>query len=258
MTSLPGAGGEDRWRDGELFDPRGWLAVGFSLDQARVWHRWRIDPLTAVAWRAAGVPDGLSAAQWSAAGVRPDTVGRWRAAGIEASEAVHWHEVGYDLTAAAGFKRRGLTPNDAINQGRAQMGASSGRAHPQAEAHRRFVEAGARPELAYGYIVAQWVDDEALDWARAGVDAPDARLWRLLGLTPPEALRLASRGAAPDQMIRDWWRAGIPYDEVAAWLGAGLSPHEAAAQRAQGIAAEQAATMRALRDDDDPNDDPLC
>jgi hypothetical protein len=240
------------WRDGELFDPSGWLDVGFTIDEARIWHRWRIDPRTAVAWRAAGVPDGLQAAQWTVAGVRPETVRQWRAAGIEPHEAVHWHEIGVDLAAAAEHKRHGRSPHDALKQSRLHSGAS--RPDPIAEAFQRFHEAGVRPELAHGYAMAGWVDKEALDWARQGLGVADARLWKLLGVTPAEANRLEQQGQAPDRLLRDWWRAGIPYDEVGVWLGAGLTAEEAAAQRAQGITAEQAAALRALREGDDLDD----
>lgn len=71
-----------------------------SVQDAQLWRGWRITIATARAWIDAGVGDGLSAVQWSAAGASPATVGRWRAAGIEATEAARWHEFGADLEVA--------------------------------------------------------------------------------------------------------------------------------------------------------------
>jgi hypothetical protein len=235
-------------------DDEDWLAAGFTAEQAHGWRRWRMDPATAFAWRKAGVPDWLRAAQWSVAGVSPDTVQRWRDAGVEASEAVHWHEMGFRIDSVIELKRKGLTPDQAFAQRNATAMASTH--HPTGgyalgTAVQRFHQAGVRGEIVQGYLIAHWVDEEALSWAAKGIDVADAKLWKLLRLTPVEAARLISEQRTPEELIREWWQAGIPYQEVADWLGAGLSAEEAAAQRAQGVTAEQARALRALRDDDD-------
>jgi hypothetical protein len=247
-------------------DAAAWQAEGFSPDEVLVFRRWRISLTEALAWRRAGVPDGLRAAQWATAGATPDTVSSWRAAGIDAGEAVHWHEMGYDLRSASDARKRGLTPDTAFaarHQAQAQAGmrfsgvpgviGGRGLDAGQRDLVRRFLEAGVPAEVLRSYLTRNWIDDDALPWAKAGLDAGDAQLWRLLGVTPAEAARLAAKGGNPAETVRDWWQAGIPFDEAADWIGAGLTPKEAAEQRAKGITAEQAAALRALRDQD-PDD----
>jgi hypothetical protein len=233
-------------------DDREWLDAGFTIEQAVIWRRWRIDPSTALAWCRAGVPDGLPAAQWSVAGVSPDTVQRWRDAGVDAGEAVHWHEMGFRIDTVVEMKRKGLTPAQAFAQRNlAGMSVTHSTGRGMGTALQRFHEAGVRGDVANGYLIAHWVDEEALSWAVKGIEVADAKLWKLLNLSPVEAARLVSQGHSAVALIQEWWRAGIPYEEVADWLGAGLSAQEAAAQRAQGVTAEQARALRALRDDDD-------
>jgi hypothetical protein len=255
---------EDPWRDDD--DDRAqkdWADAGFAADQARDFRRWRFTLAEAIAWRHAGVADGVRAAQWVTAGATPESVSRWRAAGIDASQAVHWHEMGFDLQAAREARRRGLTPEAAFAQrrqgpgsglhGRLGAGAPTAGAWAvsgRADLMRKLQEAGVPPRILHGYLAASWEPDDALPWAAAGIEAAEAGLWRMLGLTAQEAGRLVKKGADAIKVVRDWWRAGIPFDEVAEWIGAGLSAEEAAAQRARGITAEQAAALRALRDQD--------
>lgn len=227
-------------------DAAAWYAEGFTPDEVRLFRRWRIDLAEAVAWRQAGVSDGLRAAQWTTARATPGTVSDWRAAGIDAGEAVHWHEMGYDLRSASEARRRGLTPDTAFasrHQAQAGMGGMA----------RKLFQAGVPHRVLHSYIARNWTSDDALPWAKAGLDAGDAQLWRLLGVTPAEAARLTAKGGSAAETVRDWWQAGIPFDEAADWIGAGLTPKEAAEQRAKGITAEQAAALRALRDQD-PDD----
>jgi hypothetical protein len=251
------AGPDNPWRDDDAANGQAWTDAGFTAEQARVFRRWRFAVHEAVAWRHAGVADGIRAAQWVTAGVTPESVNRWRAAGIDATQAVHWHEMGFDLQSAREALQRGQTPDSAFAQRRQSQwpgplsGARPGPPGPvgaHADLLRKMQGAGVPPQVLRGYLAANWDADEALPWALAGLDATDATMWRVLRLTAAEASRLARKGASPADTIRDWWRAGIPFDEVADWIGAGLSATEAADQRARGITAEQAAALRALRD----------
>jgi hypothetical protein len=239
-------------------EPSAWVAAGFAPEEAATWRQWRFRIALAKAWRTAGVTDGLAAAQWSTAGVSPSTLPGWRAAGIEASEAVHWHELGFGLAEARTHKKGGLGPEQAMQGARTARRTSSmrgfgrGRVRPPPAMFQRFHESIADPRMLNGYLQHQWMDDDALAWARNGVTADDAYLWHDLGLRPVEAGRLASKGLTPGEVIREWWRSGIPFDEVADWIGAGLTAAEAAEQRAKGITVEHAAALRALRQHEAP------
>jgi hypothetical protein len=230
----------------EPSDPADWVAAGFTEQEATVWRRWRITLQTAVAWRRAGVQDGLRAAQWTIAKVTPQTVGDWRATGLDATDAVRCHEMGYDLAAARDLKRRGLTPEQAFAQGHrahrrvAMVGRGGG-------AFGRFQQAGVPPQVMHTYLMINWIDEQAVAWAKQHLPAEIARQWQELGLTPAEGGRLSKAGRTPAEVVREWWRAGIPYDEVADWLGAGLTAQEAVEQRSRGITVEHAAALRALR-----------
>ncbi len=94
-----------------------------------------------------------------------------------------------------------------------------------------FVEAGVPPQMLHSYMTRQWFDDEAVAWAKAGIDGAEAPVWKALGLRPNEARRLDRTGATLAGTVRDWWRAGIPIDEVADWIGAGLTPDQALRER---------------------------
>jgi len=237
-----------------------WQHEGFTPDQIAVFRQWRIGLPEAKVWRQAGVTVAQQVVQWRVAGVKPDEVASWRAAGIESAEAVQWHELGRDLQGVQEAKRQGSTPATLRGQ---QPGlqmrppathavgwVSAGGGSALHDGLRRFQEAGVPPQVMHSYLSRQWFDEDALAWARAGIDAADAAMWRMLAVTPEEAKRLSAKGASPADTVRAWWQAGIPFDEVAAWIGAGLSPQEAAEQRTKGVTAEQAAAMRALRDQD--------
>jgi hypothetical protein len=246
---------DDPWRDdGEPEPLQAWLRAGFGREEAEVWRGWRFMLAHARAWQAAGVRDGLEAAQWTTAGVSPGSVEQWRWAGIDATEAVRWHEFGFDLPAARRHKAKGRGPDEAFQRPGRRGGATATAFFTPAASRgagpiERFMDAGIPGELLQSYLVRKWLDDEAFAWAKANVDAGDARLWQQLRIRPEEAGRLIRQGRTVADVVRDWWRAGIPFDEVADWIGAGLSAQEAAAQRAKGITAEQAAALRALRDD---------
>jgi hypothetical protein len=234
-----------------------WVAAGFDAEDAEIWRRWRFTIPRAEAWIKAGVSQGLHAAQWMAAAADPHTVQAWREAGIEASEAVQWHEMGYDLGSARAEKAKGLGPTEAFAQSHANRGASLGNVQMSPGARttgwvaiggpRGLQASGVDPRIMHGYIQRQWLDEDAMAWAKEGIEAPDAYTWHGLGLTATEAGRLALQGRTPGEVIREWWTAGVPFEEVANWIGAGLSAGEAVDQRSRGITAEQAATLRALR-----------
>lgn len=258
MTARTGV--DSPWRpDDEPNDPEPveqWVAAGIPRDEAETWRNWRFRLRPAMAWRQAGVPDGLRAAQWTTAGATPETVGQWGAAGISATEAVSWHEFGFSLAEARRHRSAGRRPDQAFAEGHPSAPVSTGLPPgrlalgfvPPRGPLQRFA-AGAHPRVAHSYVMRQWVDDEAAAWAKEGIEAAEADLWKALGLRPGEAGRLATQGLSVAETVKSWWRAGIPVEEVADWIGAGLSPEEAAAQRARGITAEQAAALRALRDD---------
>jgi hypothetical protein len=239
-------------------DLTAWLAAGMRRVDALAWRRWNFTLEDATRWRRAGVAEALTAAQWQVAGVDPDTVGDWFAARITVGEAIRWHEFGFTLDQAKEHVRNGRNPEDAYSR---RQGSTTGSAGPSFGAIRRavagqfmgagglsaFLQAGVQHVVMGGYVQLQWTDEDAIAWAKQGIQAWDARLWRELGLTPAEAAELDKAKVSPLDVLRDWWRAGIPFDEVADWLGAGLTPAEAVAQRESGVTVEQAAALRALR-----------
>lgn len=238
---------DDRNRPPE--DLTAWLAAGLRRVEAQAWRRWNFTLADAQKWRAAGVAEALTAAQWTIAGVNPTTVRDWIDAKITVGEAIRWHEFGFDLEQAKEHIRKGQGPDDAYRrgQGGTMHSALSGAATGLGSRIQTFLQAGVSHNVMGSYLQTQWTDDEAVTWSKEGIQAWDAKMWRSLGLTPAEAGDQAKAGREPADVIRDWWRAGIPFDEVADWLGAGLSPEEAVAQRAAGVTVEQAAALRALR-----------
>jgi hypothetical protein len=194
---MSGASPVNPWRDeNDGADYAAWLAEGFTAEQAAVFRRWRFGLAQAAAWRQAGVPDGLRAAQWTTAAVTPDSVSNWRAAGIDASQAVHWHEMGFGLAEAREAVRRGLTPDGAFARRHPgpMLGGGQLINRGRAEVIRGLQQAGVPPRVLQGYLQGTWEIEEALPWAQAGVEAADGVLWRALGLTAVEAGRLARKG----------------------------------------------------------------
>jgi hypothetical protein len=223
-----------------------WLKAGFRRTDAIGWRRWNFDLLQAQTWHRAGVRDPLAAAQWSAAAVTPATVKDWMAAGVTSSEAVRWNEFGYGLTSAREAVKKGLSPESVFQQRSATASSRIGgmaRASRMHGEYKRFLDSGVPHNVLSGYFAANWTDDEALAWARVGIQAVDARVWIRLGMHPSEVDGLSD----PLVVIEEWWRAGIPFDELSDWLGAGLSAAEAVEQRKSGVTQEQAAALRALR-----------
>jgi hypothetical protein len=252
--------------DGEPEELARWLDAGFKAEVAEVWRRWRFSIVRAQAWVSAGVDEGLHAAQWSTAGVAPDSVEDWRAAGIEANEAVRWHEFGLGLDVARTEKAKGHSPDQAFAQANPQ--SSGGVTMPMVRtgvvrtlfsgggfggSMRGLHEAGVDPRILHSYAQHHWMDETAIPWAKQGIDASDAYMWHELGLTPAEAGRLELLGRTVGDVVREWWTAGIPFGEFADWIGAGLTAAEVVEQRARGITAEHAASLRALRGDEAPD-----
>lgn len=232
-ADMQGTGSDDHSPDrGESADYRAWTDAGFDAQQAERFMSWRIGLDEAIAWCRAGVSDGRNAAQWSAAGVTPDAVNRWRTAGIEASEALMFSEMGLGLAGAIEVKRGGQEPPKGF------------RPVPAPGALRPFEEAGIPARVWHSYLLRQWLDEEALRWARESIDADAALLWRTMGVSPAEAGHLTRDGTAAVDAVRDWWRAGIPLDEVASWIGTGFTPEDAAELHGKGLTAAQAATRR--------------
>jgi hypothetical protein len=256
-----------------LSDDERWQSAGISRDARSSFEEWKIDVNAAIKWHRAGVSDGLTATRWQIAGVAPAEVARWQAAGIESIEALQWYQHGYGLDAAKQEKARGIDPFQAQPQGHQQsqlrrppsgsgrttqawaMASSSGMQGPNGETaspafEEWFAEHGHQGQTARFYLMAGWMSDEALPWAKADIPPEAARTWSLLGLRPSEAARLERAEVKASEVVREWWGAGIPLDQVAAWLGAGLTAAEAAAQIAAGVTPDQAGVMRALRDED--------
>ncbi|HEX5406139.1 MAG TPA: hypothetical protein VFX16_28010 [Pseudonocardiaceae bacterium] len=242
---------DDRNRPPE--DLTAWLAAGLRRVDALAWRRWNFTLADAKQWRAAGVSEALTAAQWQIAGADPTTVGNWINARITVGEAIRWHEFGFKFEQARDHTKAGRSPDEAYGerhptttpQARQLGSAMSGW---QASSRiRAFLKAGVPHDVMGGYLQTQWTDDEAIAWSRQGIQAQDARLWQMIGLTPVEAGELEKVKQTAATVVRDWWRAGIPFDEVGDWIGAGLTPDEAVAQREAGVTVEQAAALRALR-----------
>ena len=185
---------------------------------ADVWRRWRFTIARAKAWVAAGVDEGLHAAQWSTAGVTPATVEEWRQAGIGPGEAVRWHEFGYELASARIEKARGRSPDEAFAEAHSSgpprqrhggneepgrtgfPGPPGGLPGPLRGLH----EAGVDHRLIRAYMQHQWMDETAVAWATQGIDAVDAYRWYDLGLTPAEAGRLELQGRTVGDVVREW------------------------------------------------------
>jgi hypothetical protein len=258
MTS-PVPGRPDPGHD-RRFDAERWRELGFSRESGLAWWKHRIEPGDALRWQRAEVAEPIDAVRWKIAGIGPDTVREWVYAKIDAREAVAWTELGFNVAEARKQKRAGRTAVQAYGHAHrvnAALPYPPARPAPRAGltrvgvGHRGFMEAvrGRDPRVMHSYMQRQWFDDEAIAWARHGIEATDALAWKELGLTPVEAERYRTREMSPMQTAKAWWRAGIPFDEVADWIGAGLSPEEAVQQRASGVTADRAAVLRSLRKD---------
>jgi hypothetical protein len=230
-----------------------WLTAGLRRTEALSWRRWNFTLEDALKWRTSGVAEALLAAQWQAAGVKPDTVGDWVDAKIGPGEAIRWHEFGFGLDEARAHAKNGESPDQVyqrrnlMSQMTPQITGRPGRPIQATAGIQQLLQAGVPHEVLRSYMEAQWYDTEAIGWAKQDIQAADARLWRSLGLTASEAGELRKADRTPADVIQEWWRAGIPFDEVAEWIGAGLTAAEAVAQRASGVTVEQAAALRALR-----------
>ncbi|MBR8742893.1 hypothetical protein [Nocardiopsis sp. MG754419] len=97
-----------------------------------------------------------------------------------------------------------------------------------AETMRALTAAGVGHARARAYVDAGWRGPEAVPWARAGVPATPAVLYRCLGLLPTEAARRAASGTDAEALLRAWWDSGVPRAETASWIVSGATPEQAA------------------------------
>lgn len=98
----------------------------------------------------------------------------------------------------------------------------------QAETMHALLAAGVTPTRARAYLDAGRPSPVAESWARTGVGAVQAMLYRCLGLPPEEAARLAEAGTDAEELLCAWWDSGVPRTEAASWIASGTSPEDAA------------------------------
>ena len=243
MTTMPTPEGED---------PEAWQLAGFSPRQAVSFKEWRISLDVAVRWRKVGVTDGLDATRWGIADVTPEQVPGWTRAGIDLDAAFKWRRAGVGLEDAKRRIANGENPEGAQASGPtigaarvvtvgAQIGMFGG--GPAHEIFQKAQAAGIDMQVLQTYMIRQWLDEEAIEWASYGIDAGDAYQWIELGLAAEEAGHIVADGATIVEVLREWWVTGIAFDEIAEWIGAGLSADEAAAQRCRGVTTQQAAAL---------------
>ncbi|GAB3691098.1 hypothetical protein [Nocardiopsis oceani] len=230
-------------------DLHAWTARGFTVAEARRWINAGFVLDAAERWRERGVYRPDPARTWRAAGLTPYTVGPALQAGMTPDEAVRWHELGYARAEAAERHLAGERPHPKrlfarlFRRGRDR---DLDLDDDQAETMYALLRAGVRPALARTYLDAGWRGHEPVTWARAGVNATQAVLYRSLGFTPKEASRLAETGRDAEELLRTWWDAGVPRSDVAAWAVAGFTSDEAARALEDGHGVEQASVLRAL------------
>lgn len=228
-----------------------WTARGFAVAEARRWINAGFVLDAAERWRERGVYRPGPARTWRAAGLTPYTVGPALRAGMEPGDAVRWHELGYDRAEAAERHLAGERPHPRrlfARLFRRQRDRDLDLDDAQAETMTALLRAGVPSASARAYLDAGWRGPEPLPWARAGVNATQAVLYRALGFTPKEAARSAEAGRDAEELLRTWWDTGVPRQDVAAWVIAGFSPEEAAGAVAAGSTVEQAAPPRSLGD----------
>ena len=172
----------------------------------------------------------FDAAPWTAEGVPADEARIWWAYGLSPPQASEWRKAGVSAASAQQLAKAGITPDQAVTH-REEDVAILG-----AAAHFSDKIGDCDPTVAQTYLLERWYDDEAVQWARSGIDAPHARVWAELGLAPSDGYRLISQGETLVSVLRAWWNTRIPLDEVPAWVGAGHSPREAADRYARGLA----------------------
>lgn len=225
-----------------------WTARGFAVAEALRWIDAGFVLDSAERWRERGVYRPDPARTWRAAGLTPYTVGPALRAGMNPGEAVRWHELGYTRTEAAERHLAGERPHPKrvfARLFRRHRDRDLDLVDAQAETMCALLRAGIRPAVARAYLDADWRGRQPVPWARAGVNAAQAVLYRSLGFTPKEAARSVEAGQDPEELLRAWWDAGVPRPDVAAWVVAGFSPQEAARAVAAGSTVEQAAVLRA-------------
>ncbi|WP_461296881.1 hypothetical protein [Streptomyces harbinensis] len=111
---------------------------------------------------------------------------------------------------------------------------------------KTLLHQGVPAAVARGFVASGWTGEEALPWARRGIDPGEARIFLALGFAVGEAEKVLADGESALAVMAGWWRAGIPLDEVAPWRAAGFTAQEAASLRAEGTDVEQAKVLRAL------------
>ncbi len=236
-------------------DLHAWTARGFTVAEARRWIDAGFVPDTAERWRERGVYRPGPARTWRAAGLTPYTVGPALRSGMDPGEAVRWHELGYSREEAAERHLAGERPYPRTVFARLlrrHRDRGPDLDDAEAETMNALLRAGVRPAAARAYLDAGWRGRAPVPWARAGVNATGAVLYRSLGFTPKEAARSSEAGQDAEELLRAWWDAGVPRTGVAAWVIAGFSPEEAANAVAAGGTVEQAAPPR-IPGDRDPD-----
>lgn len=226
-----------------------WQAHGFTIGSARKWiqHGYQID--AANRWRDAGVFSADDAKAWQTIGISPYSVQPMLRAGMTPHDAVLWNELGYSYIEAAERHRVGQRPQPKSWWKQLFSSASDvDFALPEDEgtAMRELIRAGVSAITARRFVDVGWSGTDAIPWAKAGVDAAQALVFRLLGITPLEAQVLGDSGQSALDIVTEWWDGGIPRTEVADWLGAGFSVIETKHARANGLNVDQAAVLRSL------------
>ena len=170
-----------------------------------------------------------SVSDWRNAGAGDEEARAWSEQGLSVQDWSEWHQIGLPPAIVKRMKTRRLSAQ--------VVGEEVRRQRETVASDLRFVGAvgAAETSIINSYLAQDWTDDDALVWAREGLDASVARTWIALGLAAADVERIRAQGADLATFVRSWWAAGIPLGEVASWARAGRSPEQAAAERAKGL-----------------------
>ncbi|NUW33183.1 hypothetical protein HTZ77_17345 [Nonomuraea sp. SMC257] len=233
-----------------------WRERGFTIADARQWIDEGFSINDAERWRTAGVYTAADVRPWRTAGATPYTVDLWLRAGMTPRDAVQWRELGYSPQEAADRHLAGERPHSRgrlwrlLHRGEKPGGAFAD--EERSGGMRQMLRAGVPASRARAYVEAGWTGADAVEWAKRGIEAGQARVFDALGLSPREAERVLASGQDAIALMTEFWRAGVPIEEVAAWSAVGFTAREAARMRAEGSDVEQARVLRALTEGNEP------
>ncbi|KAJ9074395.1 hypothetical protein DSO57_1006954 [Entomophthora muscae] len=185
--------------------------LGFGIEQAQIWRKYRIQPAQAAKLKGKVTP--MEAKEWIHLGFEAEKIELWRSHGPNAKTANKYRKVGIEPSNAGRWAEMGMEPEEA------QYFEKGGWTHARTETwlHNQEIKI----EVFKLYIHYSATPEKILEWVRSRFHPARARQWMEIEIDIPLATSLDDAKITPN-LIAEYIDAGYTREEAIPLLFKGI------------------------------------